>query len=424
MKQGFVPVGDLTAVIGANDAGKSRLVRTFASALGSATDPDGGHVAFFARHSDDEARALLWVLEDWNDSFVGSFTRANIVPSTLAEVRGLHSESDFPGWTEIVRELEDSRLFAFVPADLGTRPGWEVYWCLPWTEKSARAARFAEADVQPPSDTAPGRTGRLLDQGWPMLRADDGGPKPIVRLGVAPIWWLPIPLFVPTTENLLVETATDAITGLLGYLEWPENEGKWLLGQADTDLIDQLLVDVVRDALKLGGYFKPAGDSWISQPGPNTLELKPVVAEAAEAMELIATRLAPEIVRDRYRLTVRVSPRSVLTDEAPIQYALEPVTPDQNDIGPFKTEDAADGLRIWIELAFLQAAESVRRHAATLHWFLDQQLNLIDSMYHDLKEVIDEGREPPEEHLIGDAENDDFAWPHRDGGNSSQRRNS
>jgi hypothetical protein len=214
VKHGFVPLGELTAVIGANDAGKSRLVRTFASSLASATDPERGRAAFFASHSDDETRALLWVFEDWNESFEVSFSRESAVSSVLAAVSALHDEGDFPGWTDLVNELEGSRMFAFVPVDSGGGRAWGVYWCLPWEGEAGRDARSTNADPLSPTDSKQGlRTGRLLDQGWPIPRADDAGPMPIVYLGVAPIWWLPMPVFVPAAEQSVVASAAEAITG-------------------------------------------------------------------------------------------------------------------------------------------------------------------------------------------------------------------
>jgi len=243
--------GDLTAVIGANDAGKSRLVRTFADSLASATDPDGGHAAFFASHSDDEVRALLWAL-DWNAAFDFSYTRADVTRSALAAARALHREADLPGWTDVVNELEKSRTFAFVPVDLTDGRAWQVYWCLPWKDESGMVATAVRPDALSPSDPSPGRTGWLLDQGWPMLRADAAGPVPIVKIGVAPIWWLPVPVFVPATEEAILATATEATTGLLDYLDWPEQEGRWLRAEVDTGAANEVLFDIFRGALRLG----------------------------------------------------------------------------------------------------------------------------------------------------------------------------
>jgi len=123
-------------------------------------------------------------------------------------------------------------------------------------------------------------------------------------------------------------------------------------------------------------------------------------------MESAATRLAPEMVQERYRFTITVSTRSVLTGVAPMQYVLESVIPDCTGLGRFKTEDAADGLRIWVQLAFLQAVEGIRRHAATLHWILDQQLASIEDMFGHLKEAMGEDLDFDEESLSGDRDID------------------
>ena len=48
VKKGYVPLGELTAVIGTNDVRKSRLVRTFAAALAQDPEAGAGRVMFIA----------------------------------------------------------------------------------------------------------------------------------------------------------------------------------------------------------------------------------------------------------------------------------------------------------------------------------------------------------------------------------------
>lgn len=250
-----------------------------------------------------------------------------------------------------------------------------------------------------------------------MLRADDAGPIPVVYLGAGPIWWLPMSVFVPTTERDIAATAAQAISGLLAYLDWPERDGQWLLDQLDTGQVDEKLFGIARRALRLGRFFEPPSKSWITEPATNKLELHPRVSEASSLLEATATQLAPELIQDRYRFRITATARSVLANpEAPFHYALVPASPNRSNhqLEPFTTEGAAQGHRIWIQLALLQAVEILRRQASMLHWILDHSLRSVEELYDHLKVAKDEDSElgeSAEAVLTGDPDIDAAGGP-------------
>lgn len=85
VKEGFLPLGELTAVIGANDAGKTRLMSTFAEALAAESDPGDVQATFYVEIELAELSELFGAMERWHDSVERALRREDII----ARVHGI-----------------------------------------------------------------------------------------------------------------------------------------------------------------------------------------------------------------------------------------------------------------------------------------------------------------------------------------------
>jgi hypothetical protein len=149
-----IRLGDLTAVIGSNDAGKSRLIRNLATAL-DASDPDGQTwSALVVEVEEGDVASLFRAVDRWDtldatprptsDSLQRAQDPVGLVWESLRNPKdkAIHADS----WAVVHRALRESRLFAFARDQRGDT--W-LHWCLALDENTppgvAAAALAADA---------------------------------------------------------------------------------------------------------------------------------------------------------------------------------------------------------------------------------------------------------------------------------------
>jgi hypothetical protein len=130
---------------------------------------------------------------------------------------------------------------------------------------------------------------------------------------------------------------------------------------------------------------------WTSGALAPTITAQPVALIACAHVSEIATRLAPEFVRSRY--SIRVEPPIGGDPKATVRILL--ATKDGRDL--FQLKDVADGLRLWVEIAVLEAADAMRRVELRLRRALYAIEQEVDGRYYDLADGI---RGDPEERLM------------------------
>ncbi|KKK88036.1 hypothetical protein LCGC14_2747210, partial [marine sediment metagenome] len=146
VESGYLPMGDVTVVLGPNDTGKTRLVEDLArylgQRLGDADDlrmhraPAGRGIVFGEFTHDEMARLFERTVKPGEKPRLSSFTRLGVqtrlIDSDRAELRDYpHGSED--AWNLVVDALSDSMQLGFSRADGddGELAEWAVWWCLP-----------------------------------------------------------------------------------------------------------------------------------------------------------------------------------------------------------------------------------------------------------------------------------------------------
>jgi energy-coupling factor transporter ATP-binding protein EcfA2 len=386
---GYVPLGQLTAVLGANDAGKSRLLATLASAL---REPPTIGARFYVELAPEEIPRMLRVAcrelsaeDNVSEAPRGALSQSlsvhefwgksdeEVLRWTLSRIESAPRD-DRPGWLALCSGLARSSIFAFETAGLGDPGSWNVAWCLPTSstldvrlQRALDGLRIADANARrgPHFVTRLTRDRSLL----PWAEASALEPYPMAPLGDVPVSWLPLPISFPTTDAELATTAVHVISELLRELGWHdlihEPVSALVAGSRDVEFIS--MIGVMPDADEARQVPSDATrQSWLERPDASTVRLAPDVAAARAFIERYANSVAPAAIREAYDLKTEISPDAVLTD-SPIAFRLgrrgaDPAGP----LSSFGTKDAADGHRIWIQLAFAEGTAALRDLAARL----------------------------------------------------------
>lgn len=219
--EGYLPLGELTAVIGANDAGKSRMVRTFSRAFASDLSLEAGRTQFIVELDLAEADLLLNAIDQWTEGVNPYATdvaqskdppQVDMVAWTSAAVADIYDEQAAPGWLLVHRAMCDSGYFSLAVEAETDGPRAVITWCMPPSNSRAPAlqealetflaAALGENPVLIGADIAALATGVI----------DDPAPVELIRLGTAPISILPAPVAVPASDSDIADVATS------GYL--------------------------------------------------------------------------------------------------------------------------------------------------------------------------------------------------------------
>jgi energy-coupling factor transporter ATP-binding protein EcfA2 len=376
VKMGHVRLGELTAIIGANDVGKSRLVRTFATALAQGR-VGNERVRFFAECNESEIPALFRAIEDWSENIRPTFRFAedkgdreeadqDPIGSAVAAIAELQLDVKAETWQIICAALAGSRFFALEAARDCDSPAWTVDWCAPAADELDSDLRDALIEVRR-------RTKGRVDEEFAQ---PPFAPQPVVRLGVLPLSWLPRPVFLPVDTGDVAAGATATVAELAQFLEvFDSCESVLDLLKAGTVELDgaRVFPESLQSRLLDSPEAPLPASVWIDDSDFGSTRVKQNAIRACELIASIATSLAPPYIRDRYWFQVSVTPEAVYSGRAPVKVrlAIRDDTPDQERERPefidhwgsapfgFATDELADRYRIWTQLAILQALDIV-----------------------------------------------------------------
>lgn len=375
LRTAFLPLSDLTVLLGPNDSGKSSLLRAVQR------DLDGGHFdkvdeerakliggVFYLEVSENELGAIAAnaarTREEQRSEY-GPRTRGRRPPWDEGVWGPSRYESPRPGgprqWLErlrgevparqpILKALEDSRVVAAECAgrnQMGQRV-WNVYWCLPALHEMSDELREAVEGSDLPfiarkrDGTPPFRVGfYIASHGNAEHLSVAGAPLPIVALG--PYVDLPMPLGLAAPADFTaIRSAVDrGITRLV-------------------DVVRHCLHDVTLDGDPLPLDEQRERESprgWVERDG-DYFEITRAAYAAAEFLSTAATRLLPDFVVGSYVLEIKLRRLDEWLQDAPFDIRLRSrvegtAAPD------FPVERAADGHRLWVQLALLDALEQV-----------------------------------------------------------------
>lgn len=392
LRRVFLPLSDFTVLLGQNDAGKSSLLRSVER------DLSGGHyettaeedrryigATFYAKASEEELRSLFkaaqnlrrqsrgssrshfgsrppWGLREWK--FEGLPLLDTEETDPVSAWLGVLREKATPKLRPALEPLSTSRLLSFEPAgfDRGERV-WNVGWCLPRLDSLPIEVREAlEASKLLPfaakrEEAAKGRS-TWYSKGFYVFA--HGVPRHL---------WLPeAPVLVAPIGQ---SRGTHFPRGLAVPIEFDELH-------AEVERSINELVNASRHGLEIARTegdltaddeaARRAPRNWLEEDGSENWRVHPDAEGAAAFIAAAANRAVPRFLGGRYQL--RVTLRRVddwVGDEGePLTLRLQERR-DDAVVEEFDVEKAADGLRLWVQLALLQACEQAARVGAELH---------------------------------------------------------
>lgn len=392
LRKAFLPLSDFTVLLGRNDAGKSSLLRSVERDLSgghyeSTAEEDRRYIgaAFYVEASEDELKSLIKAAQNLrrqgrsrSRSYFGSRPPWGLREWKFEELPFLGTDEVDPAsaWLSVLDEkataevrpalesLATSRLLSFEPAgfDRGERV-WNVGWCLPSFDSLPIEVREAlEASKLLPfaasrEEDANGRSSwyskgfYIFAHGVPRHLWFEGAPVLAAPIGQNRGTHLPRGLAVPIEFDELHAEVERSINELVNAsrhgLEIARAEG-----------------DLTADE----EAARRAPRNWLEEEGDETWRVHPDAEGAAAFIAAAANRVVPRFLGDRYelRVTLRRLDDWVGDESEPLALRLQERR-DDAVVEEFDVEKAADGLRLWVQLALLQACEQAARVGAELH---------------------------------------------------------
>ncbi|MGB7686049.1 MAG: AAA family ATPase [Solirubrobacterales bacterium] len=391
LRRVFLPLSDFTVLLGQNDAGKSSLLRAIER------DLSGGHyertaeedrryigAAFYAEASEDELKSLTEAAQNLrrhsrkrSRSYFGSRPPWGLREWKFEALPLLDTEETDPvgAWLSVLGDkataeirpalesLATSRLLSFEPAgfDRGERV-WNVGWCLSsFGSLPAEVREALEASRLLPF-AARREKAAIEHSSWyskSFYVFSHGVPRHLWLRG-APV------LVAPIGQS----RGTHFPRGVAVPIEFDE-----LHAEVERSLND--LVNACRHGLEIA---RAEGDisaeeeaarrpprNWLEEGTDATWRVHPDAEGAAAFIAAAANRAVPKFLGGRYQLqvTLRRVDDWVGSDGEALALSLRKRR-DDAIVEEFPVEDAADGLRLWVQLALLQACEQAARVGAEL----------------------------------------------------------
>ena len=362
---GYLPLGDLTVVVGPNDAGKTRLLKGLAAHLSRTSTSDLG---------DEDAVFFVELLDSERKDFADS------VESEMSSPDGVSSVRISPAPEDEVMPTHEPSVFAIVEG-LG--------------ERTAEAFKCAEP-TQDPVAYSTARRGALDVHGEFITRRAlwvEGCPIPASPVDVSTLPDLPVPIQLPISTEALVATAVEAIESLVAATSLVQMclaPVISVIEEEDDDFDGRLaagsqLVDLLADPA-LGVRLQE--NYWLVEPPPERLapdqllgvKLAGQVLGATKVLQGTANEVLPNFVSESYELAVGLRLPS-WEARSPLDFFL---VSKGSDGFEFPLDDAAEGFRLWIQLAVLEGVDAVRAqevwlwmsaHTVKIAWLiLDQAL--------------------------------------------------
>lgn len=383
---GYLPMGNVTVVLGPNDSGKTRLLQQLASWLGQddpvAGDPRQrsvpvGRAMIFGEYTLMEKSSLLSGLDTRQRANWWSLPRAVgdvTYTKALAELRCNRRGSEAK-WALIVEALAQSELLGFSRMDeQGSSPaGWGVWWCLP-PEKDLDEG-LTEA-IQDAVGSAAFLTG---DPEGPQAPHSDQAdcPLPIAQATKLGFLETPRPIFVPLPYDALVAEFVEAVTDTAARLSW-----------ADASFREHGLNDLRGDDLDPNEFASRVlawkegfdqrrsspnkiGHVWLtSAEGGSGASHNKYVIRSCEFLSAAATDMLPPFIAERYEVLVAPTQFPEWSESSPLKLGLRDTTTG----GTFAIEQTASGFHIWLQMALLESLDELRVRIAHFYdelWWIE-----------------------------------------------------
>jgi hypothetical protein len=385
VRRAYLALGELTVLLGPNDSGKSTLLRAIERDLAGGhfgIDPEndsriGG--AFYAAVSDDELNAVIRAASTtrhrsgytevqsaprppWGDGLwtIQPTRDEELADPVAAAMDSLARPKKGPPRDDVLAALASSRILAFECAGRTEPAGllvWNAYWCLPpWMELSIELVAALEA-----SDLEPFRSQRERGDGNPFFSTGlysavhgtpehlyvEGAPVAVVVLGATTEVPMPKSLAAPASFQSLQAAVAGGVTSLVNVM---------MRGQQDAAR------DEDYDAAERAERTAPR--AWLTKQN-GLYGLSEEATAAASFISSAATRLLPSFLSDRYRIDVALTDVDRWSETEPLKLMVRAMNKG-NLIKDFPIDDVADGFRVWLQLALLNALEDAGRASSWL----------------------------------------------------------
>jgi AAA domain, putative AbiEii toxin, Type IV TA system len=317
----YIPLDDVTVVLGANDVGKSRLLRELAFGLG--------------RDSEPSSRSRTAYYFDLGAPWGQQVDRSRPARSPESSSRSIVEDA-----------LRRSQIGVAIRTDNG---GWSLHLCLP--PRSDLGPEVLEALGQAfPAITTPWEISGEMVKKLPITLTPDSptrhpqAPVPLYELGSGPGAPLPKPTMLPADFETTAADLAGTVTSFLHRIEWLRSVVDYSLWSIDN------LADGPPDE----SVLSRAADLWYPQRTDGGTFLHSAVLEACALIEDAANEFLPPFISSEYRLLVEPTPlqRWASDDKLTLRLAFQ-----TGDAVPFGVADAAEGYRLWIQLSVLEGAD-------------------------------------------------------------------
>jgi energy-coupling factor transporter ATP-binding protein EcfA2 len=372
-----LPVGELTAVIGANDAGKTRFTQSLAAALNLSGTGAGSWSCVAFEVEDADRASLLKAGQRGDAKDAGSLSdpeRRRFEQDPVGVIwEGLREPDDeaiADAWAVVHQALLDSCLFAFVRDERGER---SLHWCLSRGRDTPSRLDAALSEFLTYRRSA-SEGEELNEDDEPTEPQHDAGIVLVAQLGAIEESQLPAPVFLPADDRAIAADATEVISELARQLDWYEVAEDLLDAIAAGSMQPQDIPmgpptdaegvygrGVIWDELWQRGPIDEPSVAWLEQPTADTVRIRRGVQRACKVIGEVATRLAPPFIRDRYSLEVSVTPQEFFARGTPVRFHLTPNGSPPGQSMSFGVDDVADGYGVWVQLALLQGVDAVRQ---------------------------------------------------------------
>jgi hypothetical protein len=370
----YVPLDELTVLLGANDAGKSTLLNALDEDLrGGPASPEGDEMvtsagALFVEVDDHELAELLPRRRAGSARFSSSWALGGYDNDRLDSAGSSIATRDPADWLRLLGEasetsetfgpalgaLASSRTVCFeteVRQD-GERRATVAYWCLPApAELDAPVLEALQASrlrrFLPEGD--PGRRPRLprLRFGGDLHLQLDAAPVAVAPLGWQPLFAAPVPLRAPADFRAVRTAVDDAVTRAVVAVRH---------GEADAVDATHWTREEEEARRAPGVWLAGEHEQW---------RIDPAARWALDVLSIEARTLLAPFAAERYDLVLRFRQPAQWFTNAPI--AIELRRRDiESLVVAFPIEQVAEGLALWVQLALIGAAQELERLSGRL----------------------------------------------------------